>query len=88
MDDEELQVAAPAPLSHKVFWVMFEVAFSLAIFMEYLLFAFILFHIHIHFHIHFVSFVLFVTPTHANWFDSVLALFFGVHYILAHRIFW
>jgi len=33
-DDEELQVAEQTPWSHKVFWVMFETAFSLAIFID------------------------------------------------------
>eukprot|EP00026_Physarum_polycephalum_P014055 Phypoly_transcript_14525.p1 GENE.Phypoly_transcript_14525~~Phypoly_transcript_14525.p1 ORF type:complete len:281 (+),score=29.16 Phypoly_transcript_14525:101-943(+) len=38
MDDEELQVVTPAPRSHRVFWVMFEVSFSFAIFIEVMFF--------------------------------------------------
>lgn len=34
MEDDDMQLELPAPLGHKVFWVMFEVGFSIAVFID------------------------------------------------------
>lgn len=35
IEDDDMQIETPAPTSHKVFWIMFEVGFSLALFIEH-----------------------------------------------------